>query len=984
MQAVPLAKVDIIAARQSFELCDEGMDEDEELQKALRLSLGENASEYGQETYENFVSHLFACTLEVLSTMLKGGSLNSKLAPILRLLLDLIWNSRSISSQNEWARRFAREVSHGITFLLTLKGSDGVIAQGPMWSIIVCLRSMQLLIFPDLQDSALFFEQLHSDDDIRSRTHPDVVCDVHDIPAVRRRSAKGKNKDRRFYVCGKERGQRCNFFKWADDVELKSRSKSRISSRFKEIVLKYLWNLLTPDESPLNAVLCEFLEKEIFTDNDDEMDVVPSCSAHSHEIRRSQSHIASRYGKSQMERDVEDGVFCSREKLQDAHLYIQDKGAAEEKQDLLSDIHENREIKCCLLGACLGLLALVADYKTAGITRWFSLLCEIDISTARPFEVRSLARNVLKSLCGRKRALYHSIRDHFSFGFQLQALYKNASPILEAALSVSERCRVCSPSWTTTSKVNWNTLPVGGLIGTEDLISASDCAQGRLRKVGEVLDDLWCVIRNGGESWRRFCGQASLPTSHRGDMTVDSGFASVEQKMLKSPPIVALFWVSCALPAGYQVKALRLIDAALADPGEMTAENLTECDASVLGSLHEDDVLFTISGARPNAPETLLLTGDNRFSVDDFTAFAFNVLAGGKSTDVRRIGYHLLTKIVPHFPNHERGRLFQQVFSSKFLRLATTGKGCIEYLNLLQFLAHNLGSDVSLREYGDLVVDTFIHQVDSVRYDRSNGEWVVVEAGLGTSIKRKFDLSECLYCLQTKAAGKEGQRQPERRDSLATTRSPRGSHESSIGSKHAPLTKAMQKKWHSEQVSPFSRYRIEALKLASSSNEFSAFFALRHRVVLSDVALTVNDPRGRFVKNISVYYSSKPADNAAELKADEYALQWHKCASLSLPRGATRANVNIAHPVVAANLKIEYTDFYERPGGSKASDGSLLVHCPRCTRGKLVCHHLSFQFLDKPNGLFCLQSLRMPTVCAEIVERSPFSVANVDTLTMIG
>ena len=131
----------------------------------------------------------------------------------------------------------------------------------------------------------------------------------------------------------------------------------------------------------------------------------------------------------------------------------------------------------------------------------------------------------------------------------------------------------------------------------------------------------------------------------------------------------------------------------------------------------------------------------------------------------------------------------------------------------------------------------------------------------------------------------------------------------------------------------FSRQRIDSIRVGSSSNEFNTFFPLKHRVVIGDIYLTVADPRGRFVKGITIYYSPYPAKDAVELKLDEYAPKWQKCVSMALPRGATRANATLAHSVVAANLRIEYTDFYERPGGSKASDGSLLVHCPRCTRG---------------------------------------------------
>jgi hypothetical protein len=933
MQAVPLAKMDIIAARQSFEQSDEAMDEDEELQKALRLSLGENVSEYGQETYESFVAYIFASTLDVLSIMLRKGRMDSKLAPVLRLLLDLIRNSSNPSLQNDWARRFAREVSQGISYLLSAHDPDGEKPQEYIWSIISCLRSMQLLVFPDAEDSTSFFEQLYSDDDTRSRTHPDVVCDVHQIPAVRRRSAKGKNKDRRFYVCGKDRGQRCNFFNWADDVEPRSRGKSRISSHLKDIVRSYLWDRPTTRSSkeiPLNVLLCEFLENEMCKDSEGDAGVALSTTGPPN-ARKSRNHLPSHYDKFEMERDIEDGVFCSREKLQDKLLSIEDKGLPEKKQEIAIDPRGSGESKSSLLEACFGLLALVADYKTPGITRWFSLLCEIDISTTKTSDVRSLARKVLKSLCGKKRAMYHSIRDHFSFGFQLQALYKSSSPMLEAGLLVSERSRVCGPHWATTPKLDWANLSFGGLFGTEDLISGSDSPQQRLQKVGEVLDDIWGVIKNGGDSWRRFCGQASLPPSHRNVPSTDSGIAIVEQKMVDSPPIVALFWVACSLSGVYQVKALRLLEVALTKAGD--SENLTENAAG--STFFEDDVLSTICGAQPIAPESLVLTGDKRFTVVDLTAFVFHYVCGGKSADLRRTSYNLLTKIVPHLPDLERGRLFESVFSSKFLQTATSGKGCGEYLNLLQFFTQSLDPAVSLCEYGELVVDAFIHQIDSVKYDKSNGEWVVLESGHGGSIKKKFDLSACLYCLQAKPTPsiKDGPKPPERRDALSTVRSTatnRGSHSSATGSKRASRS---PKKWHPEQVGPLSRYRVDTLKLASSSNDFSSFFALRHRVVVSDLCLTVSDPRARFVKTVSVYSSSRSASDAAELKADDYAFQWQKCATLTLPRGATRANVNFSYPVVAANLKIEYTDFYERPGGSKASDGSLLVHCPRCTRG---------------------------------------------------
>lgn len=945
MHPVPLKKMDVeqvdvkATTRQSAQ--SDAMEEDEELQRALRMSLGETASEYGHEgaepqAYEDFVSYLFASTLEVLSSMLKTGRRSTQLSPVLRLILELIRSSANRDSKNDRARRYAREVSQGISYLLSRKASDKGNFQGHVWSIISCIRSIQLLLLPD-DDVLSFLDQLHADDDGRSKTHPDVVCEVHKIPAVRRRSAKGKNKDRRFYVCGKERGQRCNFFKWADDVETNPYGRARIPPQLRDIVQGYLWNRPVGNEVPLNVVLCELLEQELFDDNDDEVDIVLSATGHSQEKKKSQSPLSSLYGKEQLEIDSIDGVFCSREKLLDC-IAPGAKGSAEEKKEFLLDLQGSGDSKVLLLEACLDLLALVADYKTDGVTRWFSLLCEIDISTSNSTETRNLARKVLKSLCGKKRAMYHSIRDHFSFGFQLQALYRNASQLFEAARLVGEKTRVCSPQWAATSKLDWTNLPFGALIGADELISENECPQARLRKIGKVLDDLWGIVKTGGESWRRFCGQFSLPPSHRSSRTHDSGSLSIEESISQAPPIAALFWLACALSGSYQVKALRLVDAALTDNEEPASPHNEDGNVAMSTSQMETDVVSAVSGNELVAPEKLLLSSDRKLSVDDVASFAFQYLLGGKSADLRRVAHHVAMKIVERMASDERGQLFQKLLSSNFLRIGTLGKACTEYLCFLQVLSQKLDSTVQLVEHAELVLDAFVNQMKAMKNDRSNGHCVVIESS-HPSTKKKFDLAECAYCLKTTpvAIVKESPKVVARRDTSPSPRVARGVSQFSPSSKRVSPAKSASrsaKKWHPEQASAFSRYRLETLKLGGSSNEFSSFFALKHRLVVSDVILTVSDPRGRFVKNIAVYYSSRPVySEASELKAEDY--QWQKCATMTLPRGASRATATISHPIVAANLKIEYTDFYERPGGSKASDGSLLVHCPRCTRGKL-------------------------------------------------
>jgi hypothetical protein len=137
---------------------------------------------------------------------------------------------------------------------------------------------------------------------------------------------------------------------------------------------------------------------------------------------------------------------------------------------------------------------------------------------------------------------------------------------------------------------------------------------------------------------------------------------------------------------------------------------------------------------------------------------------------------------------------------------------------------------------------------------------------------------------------------------------------------------------------------------------------LKHRCVVAAIQVEIENPR-RFVKTINFYFSPRPVDNASSLKSTLFESNWQPCGTLTLTRGATRESLNLSTPVVAANIKIEYADFFERPGTTKASDGTLVIHCPRCTRvvtnahgvcnscGEVAfqcrkCRHINYDRLD--------------------------------------
>lgn len=935
MEAVPLEKMDVAQIDPSASAMQE---EEDDLQKALRLSLGESIPESGSQddrseaqAYHEFISFFFNGMLGLLAGLLRSGQRNSRLESVLGVCLDLIRDSTTTERRLERAKHFALEVTKGISYLLNKAQSKE--CSNPdecLWLIISCIRATQLLLFPKETDSALFLETFHAGEDSQAKTNPDVRCDTHQIPAVRRKSAKGKNKDRRFYVCGRPRGERCQFFKWADGVEPSTKTKAKVSVQLKSIVLESLWNKTSKEGIPLNILLCRYLEGGIFEneDADDPFEKVGKEQDESTTI----ADLPSRYSDSCRQRDIEDGVMCSREKLLD--IFYDDSSSRESSSSTRGfplDLSGPGDAKRYLLETSLDLLALVADYKTPDIARWFSLLCEIENSPNLD-ESHGHATKVLRSLCGKKRSLFRSVRDHFSFGFQFQALFRNAAPILEAGLLVGERARVCSPDWAVSPKLDWMTLTCGGLIGCENLVSKNDFPEARVRSIEKILDGIWVTVKNGPESWRRFCGYSQLPPFHR-DHKHSSPDHVFAEKMTEIPPIIVLFWIGCTLSGVNQLKAFRLVEVCLRRQDGTVPRPPREAEEQP-GTQADHAMMLAISGSSSSAPEELLINPRNGLTLDDMVHFVQTFVLNGASGEIRKTCQAFASQISMQLSRSNRIALIQRLLSNKFLALGVYGKDGVEFISHLNTLVADLQSSPAFEDVANLVLDTFICQMDAIKYGKSNGEWVVAEIasdGGVANTKKKFDLSACLHCIQIPP----GIAQKDKRENTSTAANSSGKKS---GSPRAPPRRV--KEWHPEQVGMPLRQRLEPLRAGSASDEFNTFYTLKHRVAISDVYLNANDSRGRFVKEVNIYFSPHPAKDAAELKSDEYAPNWQKCARMVLPRGASRISTPLLRVVVAANLRIEYSSFYERPGGSKASDGSLLVHCPRCTRGMFLWRKL--------------------------------------------
>eukprot|EP00934_Nitzschia_sp_Nitz4_P001486 Nitzschia sp. Nitz4//scaffold80_size88189//52173//65261//NITZ4_005091-RA/size88189-snap-gene-0.2-mRNA-1//1//CDS//3329558642//1486//frame0 len=874
------------------------------------------------QVYDDFVSFLFSsiCKL-VTDTLRRGGSdCQSRVLPLTRLLLELIQNSPSEKLKQERAQSFTESLACCLSAAL-----DDSLTEDTVATLSMCIHSMQLLIEGGAQQHSNSKGSNCDKSQSESRRHspPAIFCQEHNIPAVRRRSSKGANKGRRFYVCGKDRGQRCSFFRWADDVdEPEPENKQHISSFMKSRVHETLWNR-NANSSPLHVRLCQAIDILFFKERD------TGASGASSSPRRKTvppKGDGSSFPRQEEELELADGVVCSREKLRGFPLIAVESPTDKATCSRTPIIPPLKKKSIDLLESSLGLLVHVADYKTPGVSRWFSLLCEIETSFGRSWEVRGMTRKALKLLCTKKKTVRHSVRNLLSFGYRLRKLYEYTAPLIAAGVVTVEKCRVCNVDWTSARALDLSSLRTGDLIGVDELLLEGICDRSRFKRIGMVLDDLWNHVRSCEENWRQFCCLASLPVSSRHN---ESGGRCVGRDechyIFSNAPAVGLFWLACVLPTVNQQQVLRLLEVGLSRQDGAT-DNASKMDV---------DVLAILSTTTFSSMNQVLLANEKHLATHDIASFVVHYVLHGKTADIRQLCHNLCDSLLTSFSSAEKSELLLRLMSSCFGEIGAHGRGSEQFLSLLRVLAKELKPE-QVNFVGGEVFDTFVRQLDSIRNGFANGMWFPISSkASGESNQRVLDFSICTFCLKSALATSNSTmtaKSPDRA-SLLKGRNDDEKQGTAISKIPSKSSRTTRKQNFEALVGPLSRSRLDTLKHSSSSDEFCSYFALKCRLVVSEVYIAVRDPKGRYVKRINLYYSPRPSGDAAELKSDHMSKSWELCTSVVLPKGASRVHVVLPVAVTAANLKVEYSEFYERPGGSKSSTGVMLVHCPRCTRG---------------------------------------------------
>ena len=123
----------------------------------------------------------------------------------------------------------------------------------------------------------------------------------------------------------------------------------------------------------------------------------------------------------------------------------------------------------------------------------------------------------------------------------------------------------------------------------------------------------------------------------------------------------------------------------------------------------------------------------------------------------------------------------------------------------------------------------------------------------------------------------------------------------------------------------FSNLKLSSLKVDTKFTTSTQMVKLSGSHSISKILLRIGDlKRQKMVRTINMYYNNRTVQAVVELKNKP--TMWHLAKKITLTSGQTDLKVEFPLPIVACNIMIEYSDFYEN---IQAVGESL--QCPRCS-----------------------------------------------------
>lgn len=863
------------------------------------------------------------------------------------LSVDLVRHSLIRGRKTARAKRLAEAIAFRLCSKLEALPKGANLSD----DCIVLFEALMCLFAPDRSVRDFFFGTRSDFVDVEHDANTEVVCEVHKARARLRRFTEGPDKDRCFLSCSKTANNCCTFFVWHDQLDTLSGSAQSNVSLFSDSIAMFVWELfaspLTDTGSSMNSILISFVE-QIWNQNQSLCEKRQTLSA---ALRSEVKSIGC-----DLQKIYADGVVCSLARLADDAI-LDNMICHDQKSKLPQAGSVAFDCDTLAVEKCLELISLVASPDAQRTHEWFPILCRImlsDKAQSSPYDtLRVLAKRSIKHLCGRDSGLSYAVRDHFVFTFHCDRLLTCANDMFKTCAMLNEKARQCGLEWTTGNPLTFRRLTMGHFVGTEFLISEDISNFQVNERLSKLLTQLWTEASKRPRGWNRFCGLSTFSAS-----------SSSKESDLDAPPILYILAVACAASPANQLIAIRLLNLALSFPNESKESSLKCEEPSKLNEINNTNELVCshsvlvpgrLSSLYSNTlkPEDILIS-----TISELHNFVMRFVYRGPSTEIRVLSCSVAKRLCQEFDTKSLGVLIERLMRNSFCLVGRTGKQSAEFFSFLQTAVKLAGSSVvDVTRFTGVVQTSLKNQILAMRHDRANCEFMQLEITASTGVqKKRFDFAACDSCRFNESRYKESR--PDK-STFASTSDLRALSSTRSNPDHADLPKT---KWLNQQVSPFSRGRLDSSRDSCTSSEFCLFFSLKHRCVVSTIHVEVENPR-RLVKTIKVFSSSRPVDDASLLKSPEFVNNWQPCGVLTLTRGCARDSLTLPTPVVAANIKIEFVDFYERPGGSKAADGTLIVHCPRCTRvvtnahgvcancGEVAfqcrkCRHINYDRLD--------------------------------------
>lgn len=304
--------------------------------------------------------------------------------------------------------------------------------------------------------------------------------------------------------------------------------------------------------------------------------------------------------------------------------------------------------------------------------------------------------------------------------------------------------------------------------------------------------------------------------------------------------MVSLLWIACSLSGTNQIKALKLVDLALSNgkvqkKGLNTSKNNDGSSEEATGGSNNS----WLSG-ESISPEDILLNGQGKLLVGDVHAFLIQFAYKGRSTELRRVSCSIGAKLCKQLNSSEVGLLLERLLG-RLNEIGKEGKNSSELLNFLQSQlksARELPIQVSAA--ADMVMHYLYQQVQAIKHDKANGECFILETS--SSSKKRYEMAPCIHChrgntpntskdkvsvirgIQDRSIATAGNRSGSNihrtsQSGASGNRNLPGSDTSSQPTEQA----ALKREWLPEQVSPFSKGRLDCGKESSTNNEFCLF-----------------------------------------------------------------------------------------------------------------------------------------------------------------